>query len=272
MDRSTKILKNIKKNGFGIEIGPSFNPVAPKRAGYKVEIIDHASQEDLIVKYKSHNVDTNLIEKVDYIWNGEKYSKLTDKCKFYDWLIASHVIEHTPDLIGFIQNCGEILKEDGIISLVIPDKRFCFDRFRPVTGISKIIDSHFQKNSIHSPGTVVEYFLNVVSKEKKIAWGQDTQGVYELKHTLNDAIRGMNSVISNKKYIDVHNWCFTPHVFRLLINDLYDLGLIQFRELEFFPTDGFEFYMTLSKKGAGINESRLDILELIEEEIRFVDY
>jgi hypothetical protein len=48
LKRDAKILKLINKAGYGIEIGPSYGPVAPKKSGYKVEIIDHLNREQLI--------------------------------------------------------------------------------------------------------------------------------------------------------------------------------------------------------------------------------
>ena len=267
MNRETKILQHIKKDGYGIEIGPSHSPIAPKKNGYKVHIIDHMNREELIAKYKDHGVDYKNIEEVDFVWQGEKYSKLTDKSKYYDWIIASHVIEHTPDLIGFLNDCDDILKDDGVISLAIPDKRFCFDNKRPITGISKIIDSHFQKDNIHSPGTVAEYFLNVVSKNGKVGWDKNSVGEYKFIHSAEDALNGMNAVVNNGRYLDVHAWCFVPHSFRLIIHDLHSLGIIPFKEIEFYPTTGNEFYVTLGRNGQGIDKSRMEILSEIESEI-----
>lgn len=268
MIRKNKVLRHINKNGCGIEIGPSHNPIAPKKDGYSVHIIDHASREELIEKYKEHHVNLNNIEEVDFVWQGQPYSELTGKSKYYDWVISSHMIEHTPDLIGFLNDCDAILKDDGVISLVIPDKRYCFDHYRPITGISKIIDSHLLKREIHTPGTVAEYFLNVVSKDGDIAWNAGTTGEYNFVHSLEDAVQGMNSVINKNEYLDVHAWCFVPHSFRLIIHDLYCLGLIPFQEIEFFATEGCEFYITLGRKGKGVSETRLDILDIVESEIK----
>ena len=44
MGRDKCALKYIDKEGAGIEIGPSHNPIAPKSLGYNVEIIDHLDQ------------------------------------------------------------------------------------------------------------------------------------------------------------------------------------------------------------------------------------
>jgi hypothetical protein len=53
MSRENRILESIDKNGLGLEIGPSHNPVAPKRSGYNVEIIDHLCKDDLVKKYSA---------------------------------------------------------------------------------------------------------------------------------------------------------------------------------------------------------------------------
>src|SRR4051812_1854717 len=49
--RNARLLEGVERNAPLIEIGPSFNPVAPKSAGWQVTIVDHASQADLVAKY-----------------------------------------------------------------------------------------------------------------------------------------------------------------------------------------------------------------------------
>ena len=267
MNRREKILKYTKKDGYGVEIGPSHNPIAPKRDGYKTHIIDHLNREGLQKKYKEHGVDIESIEEVDFVWNNESYSELTGKCKHYDWIIASHVIEHVPDLIGFLNDCDSILKDDGVLSLAIPDKRFCFDHYRPLTTVARVIDNHLAESKIHSAGMVVEYFLNVVSKSGQIAWSPHFPGEYQTVHSLEDALRGMHSVINHSAYLDIHTWCFTPSSFRLMIRDLLELKLIPFKEICFYPTSGHEFFVTLGKGGASPEETRIELLERIESEL-----
>jgi 2-polyprenyl-3-methyl-5-hydroxy-6-metoxy-1,4-benzoquinol methylase len=148
MNRKEKIIRHINKYGYGIEIGPSHNPIAPKKEGFKVHIVDHLNREQLIAKYKEHHVNLENIEEVDFVWQGGNYLELTGKSKYYDWIIASYVIEHTPDFIGFLNSCDAVLKDEGVISLVVPDKRYCFDHYRPITGISKILDNHFLGNKV----------------------------------------------------------------------------------------------------------------------------
>lgn len=267
MDRKQKALQHINPTGLGVEIGPSYNPLASKAEGYRVHVIDHASREELVAKYKNHqSVDINKIEEVDFVWRGESYLELTGNPKYYDWIIASHVIEHAPDLIRFLNDCESILKDDGVLSLVIPDKRYCFDHYKSITGISKIIDNYFQRTTKHTPGTVVESFLNEVTRDGRLAWSSISAGDFNLAHSVEDARQVMNATVNENNYLDVHAWCFVPHSFRLIIHDLFCLGFISLKELDFHPTDGFEFFITLARKGEGIDKSRLEMLEIIERE------
>ena len=269
MNRQEKILLHIDPTGHGIEVGPSYNPVAPRKNGYKVDVIDHLSRDELIAKYRGLGVNEDLLENiddVDFIWQDQSYEELTGKSKHYDWIIASHVLEHTPDLIEFINRCDQVLKDDGVLSLVVPDKRYSFDHYRPLSSLSKIIDAHCQSGRFHTPGTAAEFYLNAVARGDRIVWGPRATGQYQLSHSLEDARQAMKSAMTTQQYQDYHAWCFLPQAFRLLIQDLFDLELIALRELTYFPTAGFEFFVTLSRRGEGLKASRLDMLEAIESE------
>ena len=267
MTRNTILLERLKKDGNGLEIGPCHRPAAPKKEGFNVEIVDHLSRDGLLSKYKDRQLDLDAVEEVDHIWTGQSYVELTGRKKHYDWIIASHVIEHTPDLIGFLKECDSVLNDEGVVSLAVPDKRYCFDYYRPISSLSRVIDCHLSENRIHSAGTVAEYYLNVVKKSGIGAWDANTEGECNFIHTLEHAVQGMNKVKKHGIYIDVHAWCFVPHSFRLLIKDLCDLGLIPFREVSFTATMGSEFFITLGRQGSGLDITRLEATRQIEAEV-----
>src|SRR5215467_1869081 len=224
MDRRSKILCGLDLKGFGLEIGPSHSPIAPKIAGFDVKVLDHLSDESLIQKYVGHGVCLENIEHVDYVWNGEAFAELVGAEHVFDWIIASHVIEHILCLITFLKNCEAVLKENGALSLIIPDKRYCFDLYREKTGLSSVLDACREKRKIHSPGTAAEYFLSVVTKNGHIAWSQGTEGETRFVHGLSDAKQAMAGIENDGAFLDLHSWVFTPYSFRLLIEDLHQLG------------------------------------------------
>jgi SAM-dependent methyltransferase len=271
MGRKDRVLAGIDRNGLGIEIGPSHDPIAPKSEGFKVQVIDHASREELLQKYATHNLSLDRIEEVDFVWRGQSYLELTGRPKHYDWIIASHLIEHTPDLISFLADCESILKDDGVLSLVIPDKRYAFDRFRPITGLARVIDCHLAGQKIHSAGAAAEYFMNVASKANLLCWDAVMPGDYAFIHSAQQARDMMREIREKGSYLDIHNWCFVPHSFRLLMADLYTLGYTKLREVTFHPTQGCEFYVTMGRHGTGPPASRLEILRAIDAELAASD-
>ena len=270
--RRGRILAPVDVGGVGLEIGPSHSPVAPKREGYRVDVMDHLDRDGLVEKYREHGVDLDAIEHVDFVWKGERYADLIGRSEHYDWIIASHVIEHVPDFVGFLNDCSGLLRDDGVLSLAVPDKRYCFDRLRPLTSIAQVIDAHVEKRRNHSAGRVAEYFLNVARLGEAISWdaatpsGRSAPGL-AFMHGVADARMGFRTIIEQDAYLDIHAWCFTPSSFRLVVEDLFQLGLTPLRESSFHPTEGNEFFISLSRDGTGHGIDRIELIRQVEDEI-----
>jgi hypothetical protein len=258
MTREEIILFHIKRDGLGLEIGAGCAPIAPKKQGFRVHVLDHCDRKALIEKYRPHGINVDNIEEVDFVWNGRSYTELIGRRHIYDWL--------STDLIGFLNDCDSLLKKDGVLSLAVPDKRYCFDRFRPLSGIGRVIDAARNPQKIHSAGIAAEYFLTVVSKGGRIAWDANERGEFEFVHSLEQAKQAIRDVGERGGYLDVHEWCFTPGSFRLMMRDLFELGFIQLKELAFHPFQGSEFYITLSRAGALSPGTRLDLLQEVLRE------
>ncbi len=261
MTREEKLLKPIDRSARGIEIGASHSPIAPKRLGFRVTTIDTLSKEGLLDKYKGHGVKLENIEDVDFVWRGESYAELLGERNSFAWILASHVIEHTPDIVAFLRDCEELLSETGVLSLAVPDKRFCFDHFRPISGLARVLDSHHLRAKGHTPGSIVEFMLNAVSKGGQIAWSSDQVGDFKFLCDLPAVRAHFQQASSVPMALDVHAWCFTPASFRLLIHDLNLLGLTTLRPVQFFPTEGHEFFVALRKTTEAGHEDRLALLK-----------
>ncbi|EKD97304.1 MAG: methyltransferase type 11, partial [uncultured bacterium] len=203
--REEKAFHLLDKKGLGLEIGPSHNPIAPKKKGFNVHILDHASAAELRNKYHGHGINLDNIEEVDFVWHGEPLQELIGKTGCYDWIIASHVIEHVPDFISYLQQCEALLKPDGILSLVIPDKRYCFDYFSSSSATGNVLDAYAEKRVRPSHGQVFDHFANASKRKGNIAWSSDERGgADQLAHTFTDAQVHWARSVSTTDYIDVH--------------------------------------------------------------------
>lgn len=270
LSRNEKVLHGLNTTGLGLEIGPSFSPVASKREGYRVEILDHADAKTLKEKYLGHNVNVDNIEEVDYVWSGQSLDELTEKKNHYDWIIASHVVEHTPDLISFLQQCETMLKMGGVLSLVIPDHRYCFDRFRSVSTPGEFIQANVERRSKHSIGTIWDHHSMITKKGGTISWYPGHKGEYKLHHTLEEAMQIFEKAQKSEDYIDAHNWRFTPGSFELILNDFALLGYCGLSIRNVFPTEGCEFFVQLEKvehvRVERLDSKRCELLKTVLDE------
>ncbi|MCX6307767.1 MAG: methyltransferase domain-containing protein [Bacteroidia bacterium] len=62
----------------------------------------------------------------------------------YDFVISSNCLEHVANPLKAVGEWIRVVKKDGLLLLVLPNKDFCFDHHRPVTAFSHLI-SDFEK-------------------------------------------------------------------------------------------------------------------------------
>ena len=258
---------SVDLEGSGLEIGPSVRPLLAKRDGYNIRTADHLDQAGLIAKYDGIR-DTTGIEVVDYVLTGSRLT--TTVPDTFDYIVASHVVEHTVCLVSFLQDARTLLRPGGVLSLAVPDRRFSFDRFRERSSLARVIEVYRAAPSVHSEGAVLDYYLNVVRKGDAISWFAGAKGRYANAHSHEEALAHAAGAVRGE-YMDVHNWIFTPHHFRLLVEDLFALGLIELRETSFHDTAGSEFFVTLGLDGSGPGLSRLELMRRSAEEVRVAD-
>ncbi len=253
MERLDKVRCLLDRQMKGLEIGPSFNPIAPKAEGWKVETIDHATREQLVEKYRPLGVDVSKIEDVDWVWKGEPLDELlgSERRGTYDFFIASHVIEHYPDLLGFFKDVENLLHIGGILSLVIPDKRYCFDFFKPLTLTGAVLAAHQNGQTRHSKRTAFEYIAYSCLRDGSGAWDENQSGELSFAHNLEQARLTLATLSegTDSDYVDFHAWHFVPSSFLLVVEELRLLGQKTFELAKSFEGAGCEFYISLRKSG-----------------------
>lgn len=61
MTRNEILLREANHSTKILEIGPGYNPVAPKSEGWNTHVIDHASADELRAKYTGAPVDVERL-------------------------------------------------------------------------------------------------------------------------------------------------------------------------------------------------------------------
>lgn len=226
-----------------LEIGPLNRPLL---RGENIKYFDLQDTSDLKSKAKNEGLDPNTVPEIDFHHEEGDLAVIDEK---FDSVVSAHVIEHQPDLIRHLQNVSNLLKSNsGLYSLIIPDKRYCFDALIPESKITDIIEAFENKTTKPSLWKVVEHRALTTHNDPVLHWS----GIHgnlstDLRKRWEAAVNEFEN--SSGKYIDVHCWQFTPDSFAAIINGLCDLGYIDFKVQEIFdtPKDDLEFCVTLAR-------------------------
>jgi SAM-dependent methyltransferase len=251
--RAEVLLAPVPPGSRIIEIGPSFSPIAPKSAGWNTVSIDHLTRDGLIAKYCGQpGVDVNRIEPVDFLWVSGPLSDAIPQTEHgcFDAFVASHVIEHTPDLIDFLDSAATLVKPQGVVVLAVPDKRYCFDYFQPLTTTGQLLEAHHSRRSRHARRLVFDHVAYSVQDGGVGAWGQRPSLGINFAHRLEEAHAASAGVETNPVYIDVHAWRFVPASFELLMLEIARLGETDWQVERTTPAAGCEFFAWLRRGGA----------------------
>jgi SAM-dependent methyltransferase len=165
----------------------------------------------------------------------------------FDYIIATHVIEHIPQLILFFQDISKILNPQGKICLSIPDKRYCFDHFRCPTSFAECYDIYI-RGITNSPFRVLEYIGGTTINDPAYWWREPNnfEHLPKQKNKFDNAKKQFMRAL-NGEYIDAHFSVFTPETFLLLIYNMVCYNVFQFKCVEFYKTEinDFEFNCVL---------------------------
>lgn len=137
----------------GLEFGPLTRPIVSPDEG-EISYVDYLDSEGLREKYRDDpNVDIHEIVDVDVVLEAGRLPE-TALAGAFDYAVASHVLEHLPDPLGWLEQCSAALKPDGILCLALPDKRYTWDIARPETELWEWVDGYVTKRVRPSPGQV----------------------------------------------------------------------------------------------------------------------
>lgn len=256
--RDEFIAQTVDRSMVGLEVGPGYAPTFPKSQGWNVETLDHATAEDLREKYHGM-ADTSRIEEVDHVSDGRPIDEIIAHRDHYDFIYASHAIEHVTDPISFFKSCERLLKPAGRLVLVVPDKRKCFDAFQTLSTTGDFLDAYTRKATRHAAGRAFDFIANTTSLDHHGIWERDWQGEFKIVNPVDQAVEIFNRASTADEYIDIHAWRFTPSSFRLIMHDLRRIGMIALGEEIFSASHTMEFFFSCSQLASGPDIARIDL-------------
>lgn len=239
----------------GLEIGALHNPRFD-RNDPNIFFVDHTDTESLRSKYAE---DTDLashlddLVDVDFVWgaDGRTLAEVTKNESPFDFVYASHVFEHLPNPVGWLEQVADVLEVGGKVSLVIPDKRFCFDVNRQVTEIADLVDAYLSGRAHPSLRSIYDFHSRIVAVDTLGLWSGevDYSGVWREDKEPDLWAYELCLRSAGGEYVDTHCGVYTAESFLGLVEKLTKLDLIGFRLAEFQPTplNSLEFKVVLEK-------------------------
>jgi SAM-dependent methyltransferase len=268
MDRRAVLLKGITKDMLGIEIGPYHQPLVPKREGYRSLSLDVFDTETLRRNAAADSAITKKeaeqIEEVDLVGSAPRLAEIVEtkglvgQC---DYIISSHNLEHIPDPIRFLQGCEKALKPQGFLSMAVPDKRCCFDYYRPLSMTGDLLEAYFEKRERPSRAQIFQVeALDCRFRDKGVEGfsfdlGADPALIEPFQH-LKGSFDNWQASFSaaDVTYRDSHCWAMTPSSFELIAREIQFLGLTKLGIESVTGPHGNEFYIRFVN-GAPVPES-----------------
>jgi predicted SAM-dependent methyltransferase len=279
-DRRQEILRYIDPGTRGIEIAPWFNPILSPRGDREVVVLDIFDRPALVARAENDpHIDDMMIPRigeVDLVGSACDIAELT-RARFgpearFDFVVSSHNLEHLPDPVRFLRGCEELLASGGVIAMAVPDKRACFDYFRPCSGTGELLQAFHERRQRPSLAQVFSqgaYASMMQSRSGK-------SGAFTIDDNPN-SIALVGDVVQaytlwagridpcDTVYRDTHCWTFTPSSLELIFTELILLGLINFDIVSISGQVGCEFIVHLRKRleGAAAQSSLAERRELL---------
>lgn len=202
-----------------LELGPYMSPILTKPEADYFDVLDTQS---LINRSKLEGTPHYLVAEVDFVGPeaSERYIP-----KKYSLVVSSHVIEHQIDLLRHLQQVSNLLVPGGLYLAMIPDLRYCFDRFQYPSTIIDVLVAHNQEQSNHSLKSFLEDRLLTTHNITMDHW-RDISGESKIESLDAKAINiYIEEYFKTNDYLDVHGWKFTPTSFKSIVKTLERLEL-----------------------------------------------
>lgn len=238
--------------GRCLEIGPLANPVvSPEVADVRyVDVVDRAG---LVAHYDGDPaVDPDAIPE-QHFWLTRPDGTVATLAEAvaadapFQHVVASHVIEHVPDMLGWLRDVAHVLTDDGALLLAIPDRRYCFDARRTPATVGQVVQAHLDGDRTPSARAVLDHFMRAVEFSAEQAWAGE-EPPEQGSHPLEDVQVQLGRQRAGD-YVDCHVWPLTPRIFAGLMDDLLALGQVDFavERLTATRVGDQEFYATLRR-------------------------
>lgn len=245
----------------GIEIGALNNPIVRPEEG-QIEFVDYGPTHVLKAQHAHLPERVAGIVDVTHVWTGSgSLADIVGGAERFDYAIASHVIEHVPNVLGWFRGIHEVLKPGAVFNLAVPDRRYTFDVLRHESTIGELVEADFLNYTAPSVRQMFDSCALMVAIDPGAIWTNpvdpETLPPFMGDIALPLALAQAKAIRNESRYFDSHCWVFTPKSLAALLHGATMLDLFPFVVEDILPTypGQFEFFIRL-RKAATVEDHR----------------
>ncbi|SFT16267.1 hypothetical protein SAMN04488040_3513 [Sulfitobacter marinus] len=221
------LVQTLGKKGLCLEIGAYFRPIITGENARYFDVFDAQELRERAKRDPDPNVTEHSVPDIHYTDPDGDISIIKET--FTD-VVTSHCIEHQPDLIAHLEKIYDLLEDGGRYVAIVPDKRYCFDHFSPVTSLGNVLEASFEQRERHSLSSIVNLYGTSTHNDPTRHWRGDH---FDEGYHATITQRAQHALTlygpSNGSYVDCHAWCFTPDSFAQICSTLYQMKKIRLR-------------------------------------------
>ncbi len=230
-----------------LEIGALDSPTYGSDEG-RVKFADFASRESLSSRSKANpRYEFDRLVPVDYVIPDTSCFKTIPER--FDLIIANHVVEHVPDVIGWLHELGLLLRPGGLLFLSVPDRRYTFDIARRESNFIDLVRRHRARQSKPEFADILDHFWHHKDVSTADLWaGGQNYDPGRMRFSPDECLLHTTRA-SLLDYADVHVHVFTFESFATICDRLRALHFLGFGVASLFPVERNtnEFHVLLSR-------------------------
>jgi SAM-dependent methyltransferase len=198
MTHEEKITRWIGTSKIGVEIGPGSTPVPGLTpAPFYVDCFKDFGGMECLADYYGHACALPFHDHS------------------LDYVIASHVLEHVANPIAALAEWYRVLRPGGVIYLIIPDRRYTWDRHRALTPVAHFL-ADYEAGTTAADPTHIEDFVNDVE------WSEWCPSIptAEVPAKKIEIAQILHAQVARGEEINLHFHTFEPSNVRALLETL----------------------------------------------------
>lgn len=173
-----------------------------------------------------------------------------------DYIVASHVLEHSANPIAALAEWHRVLRSGGIAYIVVPDKRFTWDRNRPDNSLGHMIED-FENSVTDCDSTHIDDFAFGIDWGEFASISDESLIEAQRRHYAESC----HEQVARGEEINLHFHVFSPGNFRSLISDGSQMDSIPYNWTirafeERFPDEHQNGILAILEKQGGKHWSR----------------